>query len=227
MSNAAISNRGGFYERDENEWYIEPRFCTRALLKAERFFGMVLDPACGQGHIVRECHAAGVNAIGSDIVQRVDRDLIPHFYKSDFLTDQQKSVANIICNPPFFRAKGTEAFIRRALDVARNKVAIFADIKFLAGQDRATALYRELPPDRVYIITPRPSCPPGWALADGAEASGGTADWIWLVWDKTLPGAMRGQTRLTFLHDEEEATRRKGRKASKELTIIDDRQNAA
>lgn len=226
MSNGTVSNMGGYYERDKNDWYVEECFCTRALLRAEHFLGMVLDPSCGQGNIVRECHAAGINAMGSDIIERVDHDLLPHFKKSDFLVEPQAGVANIICNPPFFRAKGTEAFIRRSLEVARSKVAIYADLKFLAGQDRARGLYREIAPDRVWVISPRPSCPPGWALLEGVEAKGGTSDWIWMVWDKTLPREMRGQTRLLFLHDEEEAARRNGRKRSKELPISNDRQQA-
>ena len=67
------------------------------------------------------------------------------------------------------------------------KVAAFVDIKFLAGGGRANGLYRELPPNRVWIITPRPSCPPGEVLKAGGKAEGGTADWIWMVWGKTAP----------------------------------------
>lgn len=51
----------------------------------------------------------------------------------------------------------------------------------------AAGLYAECPPRRIYILTPRPSCPPGEYLLNGGKAGGGTADWCWLVWDLQSP----------------------------------------
>ena len=103
----------------------------------------------------------------------------------DFLTVPIAGGANvnIVTNPPFFRGKGTEAFIRRALEFSANKVAVFTSIGFLAGGSRAAGLYRDYPPHRVWIVTPRVSCPPGEWIAAGNKAGGGTDDWCWLVWD--------------------------------------------
>ncbi len=190
------------YDRANHEWYVEPEYCTAALLSVEFFDGVTLDPACGQGNIVKTLRAAGVNAFGSDIVQRVDSE--PWFIgESDFLTNTVTiPIANIVCNPPFYRAKGTELFIRRALSIAARKVAIFTDVKFLAGQRRARGLFTDMPPDRVWIINPRPSCPPGEYLLNGGEAKNGQADWCWLVWD--LAGsAWKGPTQLGWLKGEQ------------------------
>ena len=178
--------RAHVWDRDFLDWYIEPEACTDALLRAERFVGHVWDPACGQGNVLRACLRAGMVVSGGDIVERGMRVEV-----ADFLTCLPRQAQNIITNPPFYRAKGTEAFIRRALALASGKVAIFADLKFLAGAGRAKGLFVEQRPHRVWVMYPRPSCPPGTFLADGGTASGGTADWCWLVWSMTEPRAVR------------------------------------
>ncbi len=40
------------------------------------------------------------------------------------------------------------------------------------------------------------SCAPGEFIAAGGNVGGGTADYVWLVWDKTLPAYMRGKAML-------------------------------
>lgn len=184
--------------RDKHDWYVEPTAATEALLKVEAFIGTVWDPACGQGNVIAAFE--GRNPLmGSDIVQRTAARWFAG--PSDFLAlDPQNMAArveNIVTNPPFFRGQGTDAFIRKALEIATAKVAVFTDIRFLAGGGRARGLYRECPPDRIWIVTPRVSCPPGSYLAAGGKASGGSADWCWLVWDRTAP---HSDTRLGWLH---------------------------
>ncbi|MBI1234742.1 MAG: hypothetical protein GC208_09600 [Alphaproteobacteria bacterium] len=178
------------WERDELDWYVEPKAATKALLTVERFVGPVLDPSCGQGNIVETLRAHGYMAAGTDIKRRTDAAWF--LGEIDFLARVPGEIEcpdfpNFVMNPPFFKAKGAEAFIRRALEFASGKVCAFVDIKFLAGAKRAEGLFNEFPPARIWIITPRVSCPPGHVLVDGGKASGGTADWCWLVWDQTAP----------------------------------------
>ena len=179
------------WERSDDEWYVEPQDCTTALLGAERFRGQIWDPCCGGGNIVRAAHAYGRMAFGTDIVNRGwDFDNVLWRGEQDFLaTDPEHFPADcLIMNPPFGRGVLTEAFIRHALRGATlAKLAVFVDVRFLNSSKRANGLYSELPPDRVWIITPRPSCPPGAYLAAGNKAGGGTADFCWLVWDRTAP----------------------------------------
>lgn len=175
------------WTRDPLDYYVEPPRTTEALLRVEQFAGWVWDPACGSGNIVRACLAAGKRACGTDIMRRVPVDTPWFGGELDFLAFQGvRVVPNVMMNPPFFRAAGAEAFIRKALTVATERVAAFVDIRFLAGAERAAGLFRDHPPDRVWIVTPRVSCPPGAYLEAGGKAGNGSSDWCWLVWHLVL-----------------------------------------
>lgn len=192
--NATRDKKSKVWERDQYDWYVEPPDATKALLTVERFVGPVWDPACGGGNIIETyLHTNGGCVIGTDIVRRTDSELFA--CELDFLSDFDHAAlgpafgSNIVCNPPFYRAKGAEAFIRKALKLANGKVAMFVDIRFLAGADRANGLFREYQPHRIWVITPRVSCPPGKYLAAGNKAGNGSSDWCWVIWDTTAPQA--------------------------------------
>lgn len=203
-----VEKKAHIHARDPHDWYVESEACTRALLRVERFFGTIWDPACGQGNIMRACRSTGLKAVGSDVVRRAPVEGDPWWFGvCDFLQDTRApSCESIITNPPFFKAKGTEAFIRKAVTIAQHKVAIFTDVKFLAGGARASGLYAEHPPSRVWILSPRPSCPPGEWLKAGNKAGGGTADWCWTVWDLTAPPAPTQIHWLRILPEEQRVT---------------------
>lgn len=181
-----IEKAAHVWERDGLDWYVEPELATAKLLSKERFVGKIHDPSCGGGNIVRACIGAGYDASGSDITTRIEPRERWFSGEYDFLGPEDPFVyQNIIMNPPFFRAKGAEAFIRKAISVTRGKVCAFVDVKFLAGTGRANGLFTDHKPTRIWIITPRVSCPPGEYLLRGGKASGGTADWCWIVWDQS------------------------------------------
>lgn len=179
------------WARDALDWYVEEPRASKALFAVERFNGPIWDPCCGQGNILNSAMDAGYTVTGTDMEKRSDSVLITGGV--DFLTVTIPRANNIVMNPPFFRAKGTEDFIRHALTLAKGKIAAFVDIKFMAGGNRANGLFREHPPHRVWVVTPRVSCPPGVYLQAGNKAGGGTADWIWMVWDMTAPPAQYAQ----------------------------------
>jgi hypothetical protein len=191
------------WERDGLDWYQEPEWVTRGLLRVEQFIGGIWDPACGGGNIVRAAASAGHEVMASDVVQRCDDALFT--MQADFLTlETTLSPPNIIMNPPYFRAAGAEAFIRKAIELVvckegGGKVAAFVDHRFIAGKERAAGLFHEWPPSRIWQVTPRPSCPPGKWLEAGNKAGGGTADYVWLVWSFAEPN---DETRFGWLRCE-------------------------
>lgn len=182
----AAEKNAHVWPRDQHDWYVEPRASVDFLLDRERFSGPVWDPACGQGTIVKACLDRGLEAYGTDLIRRMYSR--PAWFPGVLnFAEGRKDLARrreIISNPPYLKAKGAEAFIRRALALPRiEKVAMVVNAKFMFGDGRARGLYTELPPTRAWPIFPRPSMPPGEWLANGQKAGGGVEDFVWLVWD--------------------------------------------
>lgn len=163
------------FERVDNDWYVEPSWCVDLLIHAEPFAGGIWDPACGLGTIPKAFSGHGFPTSGSDIVARGYGEIID-FMGSPWLGG---NTTNIVCNPPFSIAT---KFIDVALHCAVSKVAMLLPISFLASQARHP-LFNETPVARVYILSRRPSMPPGEKLNDPAfRASGGSVDYCWIVW---------------------------------------------
>jgi hypothetical protein len=181
------------YPPAEGQWYVEPVGVSTALFGRERFVGAIWDPACGQGNVLAAAGICGLEAVGTDLVQRREEAIVQQM---DFLGHRGRSLApNIVCNPPYSDG-AAERFIRHALDVARGKVAMLLEARFLFSEARAGGLWVHHPPTRIYNIVPRPSCPPGEHLATGAKAGGGAQECVWAVWDQTAP---RSVTALYWL----------------------------
>lgn len=197
--NAIKSKEANLWAADPYHWYVESMSVTKQLLFAEKFIGPIIDPCCGAnsevgGNIIKACIEAGLDAYGMDIEDRFSGDS-PSWWRGtqDFLALEDKPrFTNIIMNPPFFAGVGAEAFIRKALGVSTGKVAAFVDVRFIGSSKRASGLWAEHRPSRIYYITPRPSCPPGTYLLNGHKAGGGTADYCWVVWDENRPSRFTG-----------------------------------
>jgi hypothetical protein len=168
--------RSSGYDRNDADWYCEPAVAVEALLDAERFIGEVYDPACGGGNIVEVCRARGLNAWGTDLVDRCGQKYgaAGVDFTSPVPTHCRGNVDNVITNPPFRHA---EPFIRNALDRARYKVAVLVRLAFLEGQKRRV-LFESLPMSRVLVFSRRISMPPG---GQGIEAKGGAVAFCWIV----------------------------------------------
>ena len=97
--------------------------------------------------------------------------------------------ANICCNPPFTVCN---QFVRRALELATGKVAMI----WLARRLNAARWLQDTPLARVYLLTPRPSMPPGHVILAGEKPGGGTQDFVWLVFTR----GHVGPPELRWLH---------------------------
>ena len=175
------------FESDPLGWYVEPEDCTAGLCQVETFKGRTWDPSCGHGNVVKAMRALHLKAWGTD---KVDRTSGAEWFlgQHDFLEDRPPfMVENVVCNPPSFREVGTEAFLRQALRVAKSKIALFVSVRFLFGERRARGLFTELPPTKIWFVTPRPSCPPGEYIRGGGKPEGGKGDFVWIVYRKGEP----------------------------------------
>jgi len=198
VARAVKNKQAHVWERGEHDWYVEPSHASAALFRVEEFDGAIWDSSCGKGNIVYSAIAAGHEAIGTDIVCRFPVEPAWFVGEQDFLNGDGRALApNIVMNPPFYRAEGAEAFIRKALSICSGKVCAFVDIRFVAGAERAKGLFTQFPPTRIWIVHPRVSCPPGEYLEAGGKAGNGSSDWCWLVWDRE---DISGRTELKWLN---------------------------
>jgi hypothetical protein len=177
-----MATRNSGFVRDPHDWYMEPAWCTELLLEREHFVGGIFDPACGAGTITKVCQEKGFDVLGRDIVDRGYGEGGFDFLKTVML-DQK--YPNIICNPPYEQA---EVFIQHACALAKGKVAMFVQEKFLFSQ-RRYPLFTETPVKHIWFFSSRPSVPPGELLQSGAiKAVGGSVNYVWVVWENGYQG---------------------------------------
>jgi hypothetical protein len=170
--NAPRLRQSHIFQRDALEHYVEESWCSARLFEVETFDGHIVDPACGWGTIVINALTHGHHAAGSDLVQRGwDSTRTP----CDFLKDVHK-YDNIVTNPPF---NIIEDFIIHAVLRSRRKTAAI----FPLARMPAAHWLERLPLSRVWLLTPRPSMPPGSYIAAGGRVGGGRVDYCWLVFE--------------------------------------------
>jgi len=170
------------WEREANEHYVEPFWCSERLFAEEKFEGFVRDPCCGFGRIPDSARAAGLMTYASDIVDRGYRhiDQVQDFFN---VTEEDVAAPNIVCNPPFNIA---ERFALHALSFQSvRKVAMI----FPTARLNAAHWLRGTPLACVWLMTPRPSMPPGHTITAGQKPGGGKMDFCWLVWDRHHGGS--------------------------------------
>jgi hypothetical protein len=188
----ATAKRSHIFKKEKHGHYVEPAWCSRRLFEVEKFKGPIYDPACGWGTILEESMIAGYAApLASDIVD-CRRVIEIRFYKRDFLTWRGRIRGSVVCNPPFDYVR---EFCEHALELGASKVAMICLVRRL----NAARWLQDLPLRRIWLLTPRPSMPPGSYLLAGKKAGGGTQDFCWLVFG---PGT--GAPTIGWLHREGE-----------------------
>lgn len=192
MSNLSGTNLVGMSstrQRVEDDFYATPFEATRAILNKVKLYGSILEPAAGQGHIstiLREYYPEN-EIVSTDLIQREDRFGCHIQSGIDFIThDFGRTFTTVITNPPFSLAK---EFVEKGLEVASDKVLMFAKIQFLEGVQRRN-LFEKNPPHAVYVFSKRVN-----PLRNGIEVDENGKPWsstmcfAWFEWDKKFAGA--------------------------------------
>ena len=156
------------------DFFPTPRWATFALIDNERFEGDIWECACGDGAMSRVLAETGSPVISTDLYDRGYGES-----GHDFL-NAKRNAENIVTNPPFNSAEG---FVTSATQRARRKVALLLRLAFLEGANRASTIFAQTPPSRVWVFSERITFYPS-----GVEPKGsGTTAYAWFVWDKSAP----------------------------------------
>jgi len=159
------------------EFYPTPPEATRALLSVENFSGSVWEPACGNGAISKELNAAGYKVVSTDLIQR-------NFGEGghDFLKSKEPLAKHIITNPPYGRHGLGDAFVRKALLMARKtggSVAMLLNLRSLCNPNRHHK-FCKTPPTAIYLLDELTCWPYGKPGAKTARIA--KQQYYWAVW---------------------------------------------
>jgi hypothetical protein len=179
--NEVLGEDGKRYPSAKNHWqqkrgagdprilHPTPPHVTEALLGRESFDGPILEPASGDGAMADVLRAHGYKVRATDINNGHD------FFK------RRKKIANVVTNPPYAQSMA-EAFVRHAMEIAENKIAMLLPFYFLEGVQRNDLFSGEgWPVKAVYIFSRRPT----FGDHDHHSPFGS----IWVVWDRSYQGS--------------------------------------
>ena len=174
--------------REKDDFYPTPAPATRAFLHAEigrlRDFGIIWEPAAGDGAMVREMESVGLTVRASDLVDRgCDAD-IRSFY--DFPSAPARA---IVTNPPFAECgwgNGKARWLKHALEgLGVEYMALLMNWGW-PGAGGLGPFYAAHPPARVYLMR--------WKIDFTGQGAPPMLN-AWFVWDK----AWHGETALRML----------------------------
>lgn len=167
--NFSANNLG---QRRKSDFYETPYSLTRLLLDRVSISGSVLEPACGDGAIVKVLRERGIDPVAYDIRDGVD------FLSEGRIFDV------VITNPPFSIAS---EFTHKAISVASSDVFLLLPLSYLHGKGRHDGIYRRYCNLKtVYVFTRYPML--GDALREDGKHRTGMMVYAWFHFDMSFTG---------------------------------------
>lgn len=171
--------------RDKHDFYPTPPEPTLALMAAEAphlarlGIDRVWEPACGDGAMMRDLQACGLDVVGSDLVDRGCGAQIADFFAFD---PHNKLSDAVITNPPFDKVNwrdGKGRWITHAMsDLGLRYMALLLPWAW-PGAGGLEAVWRAHQPARVYLMRFR---------VDFTGQGASPILFAWFVWDETHSG---------------------------------------
>lgn len=189
LKGSVLAGGKGKRERVKNDYYATPPTATRQFLERLQNDGLelkgsILEPATGGGHmsdVLKEFYGEG-SVTSTDLVDRGYSKLDD---VKDFLEDEFEKYDNVITNPPF---KYAQEFIEKGLEIANEKVIMFAKIQLLEGKKRHL-LFKNNPPSYIYVHSSRVNpYRNGSPVDENGKKWSSTMCFAWFVWDKRYSG---------------------------------------
>lgn len=171
----------GGLNREGNDFYPTPREVTRVFLRAElgrlRDFPTIWESAAGDGAMVEEMRAVGLNVFASDLIDRGAGAEIRDYYNFDVAPARAS-----MTNPPFHECgwgNGRARWLKHSLDVLDlDYLALLLNWNWPCAGGLAP-FWAKHPPARVYPLR--------WKI-DFTNQGAPPNQHAWFVWDKAWDG---------------------------------------
>jgi hypothetical protein len=174
MKGLNLANSSTKNERKESDFYPTPPDVTQALIDTGVIpKGLILEPACGDGHMAEVFKRNGYRVLSTDIRETKYAEQVVdflNFHSAPY--DTQGETQAIVTNPPF---NVSSEFIAHALGFDVPVVAMLLKSQYWHSQKRA-ALFEKYPPAYVMALTWRPD------FCFGDRGGAPTMECIWTVW---------------------------------------------
>ena len=180
-------------DRQSEDFYATEPKAIHELCKVEKFSHIVLEPACGMGHMVDALEEHGYTVLRSDIIDRG----YPRTYVADFFEAKEAGM-DIITNPPY---KCAREFTEHALKIAPEgtKIAMFLKLTFLEGKARRK-FFKKYPPKKVWVFSERVLCAKNGDFEALKKSAGGAVAYAWFIWEK----GYTGETTIGWLGEDDD-----------------------
>lgn len=172
-------------ERQADDYYATDPAAIDKLLTVETLNKYIWECACEGGHLAQRLKEYGYFVVASDIINRG----YPLDFKQDFLQADSDTYPlmgdfDILTNPPY---KYAQKFVSKALEVLNNgcKCFMFLKLTFLEGQKRYNDIFRNTPPQHVYVFSSRINCAMN---GDFDKYPSSAVAYAWFVWEKGYTG---------------------------------------
>jgi hypothetical protein len=175
-------------KRKESDFYETPYSLTRLFLdtytlgffNGNGYSSHILEPACGNGAIVKVLKEYGYGDRESSVITATDLSQGIDFLTHDF---GKQEFNTIITNPPYSLAM---EFIKRAKSMSETngvtEIAMLLPLSYLHGKQRYDEIWcdREFPLSEVYVFTRYPLL--GEPLREDGKVHTGMMVYAWFVW---------------------------------------------
>lgn len=152
-------------ERNEDDFFETPAWCTEALLSVEDVPRRIWEPCSGSGSIVRVLRTRGFDVIESDLVPRTGQAQL------DFLQVTSASCKALLTNPPYRIAI---EWIAKAHELGIDYLALLLKADFLNAKERKELCELIGYPTRAWALSRRP---------DFRRQRRPCMNCTWFVWD--------------------------------------------
>ena len=160
------------YPREANDFYRTDPLAVELLKKHELLIDDVYwECACGDGALSEAMINLGYEIYSSDLFDRGYGDV-----GIDFLEQSTKFEGSILTNPPFFLL---EKFVLKGLELAKNRVYIFARLNAIESKKRYDKVFKDNPPIFICPFVKRIKC---YGVSRETPKYSAIA-YAWFIWD--------------------------------------------